>query len=213
MKTYLLEAKNPEIIRTIHEVLLKSPRLEFVFLDDDPAKHGTFFYGFPIVGGLDLAVQLKEHDAKFVNLISDSPNIRHETTNKVLKEGGVLDNLIHPDVDLSMVKIGVGNCIQAGAVLQADVSIGDNTSIHARAFIGHSSQVGDSVIIAHGATISKHCIIDDECFIGINATILPYANIGKGVTIGAGTIVSGDISDYSCVLNNSTRIIKTDPRL
>lgn len=210
MKIYLLEAKNPETIRTIHAVLLRTPNLEFVFLDDDATKHGTSFYGFPIVGGLDLAAQIKEHDVKFVNLISDSPHIRRENTNKIIKAGGSLDNLIHPDIDLTMVKVGVGNYIQATAILQADAAIDDNTSIHAGAFVGYSSQIGNSVIIAHGATISKHCRIGDECFIGINATILPYANIGKGVTIGAGTVVSGDIPDYSCVLSNSTRIIKSN---
>lgn len=208
MKIYLLDAKNPETIRTLHAVLLNTSHLEFAFLDDDPTKHGTSFYEFPVVGSLDLIAQIKGPDIKFINLMSDSPHVRCEITNKVIKSGGTLDNLIHPDVDLSTVKMGIGNYIQTAVLLQAEVSIGNNTCIHARAFVGYGSQIGDSVIIAHGATVSKHCKVGDECFIDINATILPYANIGNGVTIGAGAVVSGDIPDHSLVLSNSARVIK-----
>ncbi|MBU4626638.1 transferase [Pseudomonas sp. BF61] len=210
MKIYLLDAKNPESIRTLHAVHLKTPHVEFAFLDDDLAKHHTSFYGTPIVGALDLVAQLKGPDTKFVNLMSDSPYVRHEVTKKVIKTGGALGNLIHPDVDLTSVKMGIGNYIQAAVFLQMEVSIGNNSCIHARAFVGYRSHIGDSVIIAHGATVSKHCKIGDECFIGINATILPYANIGNGVTIGAGAVVSGDIPDDSLVLSNCAKVIKNN---
>ncbi|WP_449106425.1 DapH/DapD/GlmU-related protein [Pseudomonas mohnii] len=207
MKIYLLGAINPETIRTANAVQVTNSNIEFALLDDDPAKHGTIFYGFPIVGGLDLINQLKGPDVKFVNLIIDSPHVRHEITDKVIASGGSLGNLLHPDLDLTMINIGSGNYIQEAVTLQAEVSIGENTSIHTGALIGHGTKIGNSVIISHGATISEHCRIGDECFIGINATVLPHADIGKNVTISAGTVARGDIPDNSLVLSNSTTFI------
>lgn len=44
-------------------------------------------------------------------------------------------------------------------------------------------------------------------FIGTNIIIMPGCNIGKGVIIGAGSVVRGKIPDYSIVIGNPGRII------
>jgi sugar O-acyltransferase (sialic acid O-acetyltransferase NeuD family) len=209
LKIFLLGAANPESIRMIRSAQRAVADLEFAFLDNDPAKHGTDFYGFPVVGGLERIAELKGENVKFVNLITGSTLVRFETTLQIVKAGGVLANFIHPGIDLSMTHVGVGNYLQDGVILQAQVHLGDNSSIHMGALIGHETRIGNSVFIAHGVSVSGCCEIGDGTFIGTNASILPRVKIGCWVTIGAGAVVTKDIPDYSVAVGNPARVIKT----
>lgn len=209
MKVYLLGAANPESIRMIAAAQRATAGLEFAFLDNDPAKQGSLFYGFPVVGGLDQVARLKGDNARFVNLITGSTLTRYETTRQMVEAGAVLGNFIHPGIDLTMTQIGVGNYLQDGVILQAEVSLGDNSSIHMGALIGHETHIGHSVFIAHGVSVSGCCEIGDGTFIGTNASLLPRVKIGRWVTIGAGAVVTKDVPDYSVVVGNPGRIIKT----
>ncbi|MBV7568655.1 MULTISPECIES: NeuD/PglB/VioB family sugar acetyltransferase [unclassified Pseudomonas] len=211
MKVYLLGAANPETIRMIQAVQRSVPNQEFAFLDNDPAKQGTLFYGIPVVGGLDRVAELKGDDVRFVNLITGSTTTRYQTTCQIVEAGGQLGNFLHPAIDLTMTRMGVGNYLQEGVILQAEVSIGDNSSIHMGALIAHESHVGNSVFIAHGVSVSGCCEIGDGTFIGTNASILPRTRIGRWATIGAGAVVTKDVPDYAVVVGNPGKVIKTNP--
>jgi acetyltransferase-like isoleucine patch superfamily enzyme len=69
------------------------------------------------------------------------------------------------------------------------------------------------VFIAHGVSVSGCCYIGDGTFIGTNSTILPRISIGKWATIGAGTVVTKDVPDYSVVVGNPGRVIKVNEQL
>ena len=50
--------------------------------------------------------------------------------------------------------------------------------------------------------------VGDNCWIGEKTTILPGVNIGKGCVIGAMSVVTKDIPDYSIAAGNPARVIK-----
>lgn len=209
MKIYLLGAANPETIRMIRAVERSAPQVCFAgFLDNDPNKKNTDFHGYPVLGGLELVASLAGQDVGFVNLITGSTRVRHETTRQILAAGGRLTNFIHPGIDLTMTRLGVGLYLQEAVVLQAEVEVGDNTSIHMAGIVGHESKIGHSVFIAHAVSVSGACSIGDGSFIGTNATILPRTKIGKWVTVGAGAVVTKDVPDLAVVVGNPARIIK-----
>lgn len=212
MKFFLLGAANPETIRMIRAIRSRDPN--FIvggMLDNDISKQGAGFFGIPVVGGLEKVGELASESTRFVNLITGSTRERHETTSRILASGGALGNFIHPSIDLHMVRIGVGHYIQEGVVIQADVSLGDNTSIHTSAIVAHESTVGKSVFIAHAVSISGCCSIGDGTFIGTNASILPRVKIGRWVTVGAGAVVTKDIPDYAVVVGNPARVLRIEP--
>lgn len=212
MKIYLLGASNPETIRMVRAVERSTPNLKFMgMLDNDIGKHNQDFYGLPVLGGLELVPTLASADVGFVNLITGSTRVRHETTKKIIENGGNLANFIHPTIDLTMTKIGVGVYLQEAVILQAEVSLGDNTSIHMGTIIGHESKIGNSVFIAHAVSISGCCSVGEGTFIGTNASILPRVKIGKWVTIGAGAVITKDVLDGSVVVGNPGRVIKSNP--
>jgi sugar O-acyltransferase (sialic acid O-acetyltransferase NeuD family) len=215
MKLYLLGAANPETIRMVRAVQRSVPNVEFELLDNDPAKQGTVFHGLPVRGGVgDVPALLAHasqhgHQVGFVNLITGSTRTRMETTRQIVAHGGALSNFIHPGIDLTMTKLGVGNYLQEGVILQAEVSLGDNSSIHMGTLVGHESRIGHSVFVAHGVSISGCCEIGDGTFVGTHATVLPRIRIGRWATIGAGAVVTKDVPDYAVVVGNPARVIKT----
>jgi sugar O-acyltransferase (sialic acid O-acetyltransferase NeuD family) len=211
MKLYLLGAANPETLRMLAAVQRSMPNLQVGgFIDNDPDKVGTLFYGHPVLGGIEQVPALAaDPDAAFVNLITGSSRARYETGRALVQAGARLTNFIHPNVDLTMTSLGVGNYIQEAVILQAGVSVGDNSSLHMAAIVGHESSIGHSVFIAHAVSISGCCRIGDGCFIGTNATILPRVTIGRWATVGAGAVVTRDVPDCAVVVGNPGRVIKT----
>lgn len=146
----------------------------------------------------------------------------------VIFETGVL--VFHPE------NIELGNNIYIGhyAILKGYyknlMSIGDNTWIGQNCFF-HSAggiTIGKNVGIAPAVKIltSFHgeegtekpilfsdlefveVIIGDDADIGIGTIILPGVNIGRGVQIGAGAVVTRDIPDYAVAVGNPAKVIR-----
>lgn len=194
----------------IGSVSRANPNVEFAFLDNNPAKKGTLFFGVPVIGGSERVPELKGPHARFVNLITGSTALRYETTCQLVEAGAKLGNFIHPGIDLSMTRVGLGSYLQEGVIMQADVWLGDNTSISAACVIGHEGRIGHSVFMAPGVSIAGCVEIGDGTFIGINATILPRLRIGRWATIGAGAVVTRDVPDYAVVVGSPARVIRSN---
>ncbi|MEG0961936.1 MAG: gamma carbonic anhydrase family protein [Lachnospiraceae bacterium] len=119
-----------------------------------------------------------------------------------------------------------------GAIVQGDVTLGENCSVwfHAviRAEAGSASigkdtniqdnavihvdhnaniLIGNQVTIGHGAIVHG-CTIGDNTLIGMGAIILNHAVIGKNCMIGAGTLVTQNtiIPDNSLVIGNPGKV-------
>lgn len=97
------------------------------------------------------------------------------------------------------------NCID-------EVKIGNNVMIAARCYIGDAehSFSNISMSISQQKIVSKGPIsIGDDSWIGIGSTILPNVKIGKHCVIGANSVVTKDIPDYSVAVGNPAKVIKT----
>lgn len=213
MKVVFLGANNPETGRMIKAVERDQPNFKvFGFIDNDPKKKGSEFLGYPVFGGFEVLEEILENDVYFVNLITGSTKTRYETSLYMKTKGCRFTNFIHPSVDLTMVKIGTGNYIQEGVIIQADAEIGNNCSIHIGAIVSHEVKMGNSVFVAHACSISGCVNIGDGAFVGTNSTVLPRLQIGKWATIGAGAVIVKDVPDYATVVGNPGKIIKvSDP--
>lgn len=55
---------------------------------------------------------------------------------------------------------------------------------------------------------NKKVVIGNDVWIGMNVTILPSVKIGNGAIIGAGSVITKDVPDYSVVVGNPARILK-----
>ncbi|OLN94019.1 putative acetyltransferase [Colletotrichum chlorophyti] len=59
-----------------------------------------------------------------------------------------------------------------------------------------------------GPESGKPITIGEDCWLGGNVIVLPGVTIGKGVTVGAGSVVTKDVPDYVCVVGNPARVVK-----
>jgi acetyltransferase-like isoleucine patch superfamily enzyme len=103
--------------------------------------------------------------------------------------------------------------------IQKDVIIGADTRISSHTFICSGVDIGSNCFIGHGVMftndkfdaplakwIMRKTIVKNNVRIGSGATILPV-NIGEGVIIGAGAVVTKDVPDFSVVVGNPGRIL------
>ena len=204
-KLILLGANNPEAARQAR-ALMKCGAVHIEgFLDNDAAKHGTDFCGFPVFGGFEVLPEWIRRGVEFVNLITRDTRTRHQTTRVMIRAGAKLGQFIHPSVDLTDVQLGLGSYIQQDAILQAAVRLGHNCSVSAGAIINHECSDGDSVFLAPGANLCGKITVGDGVFVGASSVVLPRLTIGAWSTIGAGAVVSQDVSPGAVMVGNPAR--------
>lgn len=123
--------------------------------------------------------------------------------------------------------IGVGCNIEKGAELQENIKLGDYACIGVKCLVSNYTEIGEHVMMGPecliytrnhqfdtsekkyvGYTEYKKVIIEDNVWIGARCIILPGVKIGKGSTIGAGSVVTKDIPPYSVAAGNPASIIK-----
>lgn len=117
-------------------------------------------------------------------------------------------------------RFGSGRCI----------ALGDNSDIGMDALILGSATIGRNVMMgprciliatthAHhdpgvpmntqGWAPERPIVIEDDVWIGAAAIVLPGCRIGRGSIVGAGSVVTKDVTPYSMVGGNPARVLRT----
>lgn len=78
--------------------------------------------------------------------------------------------------------------ILAGALIQANVTLGDFCIINTGAIIEHNCTIGKGTHLAPGAIVLGDCKIGDFCFIGANATVIQGSVVPDRTFIKAGSV-------------------------
>lgn len=117
------------------------------------------------------------------------------------------------------VEMGEGTFSNIGMMItnkndgEIRVCIGNNVSIAPNVtFISDSCANNgkkiNSISYIKKLTKTQKIIIEDEVWIGANVTILPGIKVGKCSVIGAGSIVTKDVPEYSIVAGIPAKVIK-----
>ena len=131
--------------------------------------------------------------------------------------------LIEP-LNIYGCSIGDNTFIGPFVEIQKDVKIGKNCKIQSHSFICELVTIGDNTVVAHGVmfindlfatgkpangnkNLWKSTTIGNNVSMGSNATILPV-NICNDVVIGAGSVVTKDITESGIYVGNPARKIK-----
>lgn len=72
----------------------------------------------------------------------------------------------------------------------------------------HTREKGLWFLQTEANNVEKDVIIEKDCWLGMNVILLPGAHIGRGATIGAGSVVTKEIPPYAIAVGNPARVIK-----
>ncbi len=145
-------------------------------------------------------------------------------------EAGIVDvefgkevTVIEP-ANLYGCRIGDGCFIGPFTEIQRNVTIGRNTRVQSHAFVCELVEIGDDCFIGHGVMFINDIFssggpargdktkwlvtrIGNQVSIGSNATVLPV-RIADGVVVGAGAVVTRDITRRGIYAGNPARLIR-----
>ena len=140
---------------------------------------------------------------------SDNGYARLEISNYLELLNLVPYSIISPNAYVATTAtIGTGCQIMPGALIHHFASIGNQCVINSNSTIDHESVIGHGVHIMGSAAIAGRVNIGDYSSIGTNATILPDITIGKACIIGAGSVVTKNVPDYSVYVGIPARFLK-----
>ena len=116
--------------------------------------------------------------------------------------------------EFSSIKIGLNASFNANVMINArgkgKITIGNNVLIGPNVVLrssNHSFKTTQKSIMEQGMTQGE-IIIHDDVWIGSNAVILPNCEVGNGVIIAAGAVVTSNIDPYSIVGGVPAKLIK-----
>ncbi len=127
-------------------------------------------------------------------------------------------------VNIYEAKIGKNCFIGPFTEIQKDVEIGDNCKIQSHSFICELVKIGNDCFISHGVMFINDTFasggpaggdknkwqrtnIGNHVSLGTNSTILPV-NICDDVVIGAGSVVTRDITEPGIYVGNPAKRLK-----
>lgn len=131
--------------------------------------------------------------------------------------------IVHPS-NIYGCKIGDNTFVGPFVEIQKNVNIGSNCKIQSHSFVCELVTIGNNCFIGHGVmfvndtfakggpaqgdkSLWKHTFISDDVSIGSNSTILPV-KICKNVVIGAGAVVTKDITKSGVYAGNPAKLLK-----
>ena len=148
-----------------------------------------------------------------------------------LKKAGIADSVVFgagvtvvEPVNMYGCNIGDNSFVGPFVEIQKDVKIGARCKIQSHTFICELVTIGDDCFIGHGVmfindlfsegspaqgdkTKWKNTVIGNKVSIGSNATILPVT-ICDGVVIGAGAVVTKNITQPGIYAGNPARLLR-----
>ena len=88
-----------------------------------------------------------------------------------------------------------------------DILHGTNIMIHPNARVGSRVGIMHDVVVGTGGRGDEAPIIEDDVFIGVGAKILGGIRVGKGATIGSGSVVVSDVPEGATVMGVPARVM------
>jgi sugar O-acyltransferase (sialic acid O-acetyltransferase NeuD family) len=177
-------------------------------IDDNKGKHGTKWYGHPVLGGVERLPELKAQGTIHAVVAVGDNLARAKLAEEAVQAGLRLATVIHPRaIIIEGAVIGEGSVILADAHIGADCSLGINVLISVRGLVAHDCIVGDHCQVGPGAMLAGHVRLGDHSLIGMGASVLPGVSVGKNSIVGANAAVLDDVPESQTVVGVPARSI------
>jgi UDP-N-acetylbacillosamine N-acetyltransferase len=176
------------------------------FLDDDPVKDGTTFFGAKVLTWDRLGPQRETWSDVAVALGVGDNAARQRCFERVLAAGGELATLVHTSAIVApSARIGTGTVVMALVAVNADAAVGEGTILNTGSVVEHECTLGRFVHLSPNVALGGNVSIGDRTHLGLGAVALPGVRIGSDVRVGAGAVVNRDAADGLTVVGVPAR--------
>jgi sugar O-acyltransferase (sialic acid O-acetyltransferase NeuD family) len=174
------------------------------YLDDDAARLGQSYIGYPVLG--KVADARRYPNAWFIVGVGD-PRARKALAEAVQSYNVNWANLISPTVRIHHSnKIGHGVMIGRYTDLTVGCTIGNHVMLNIHVVLGHAVEVGDYSVVSPNVTINGEGTIGTVSYIGSNAFVRNL-HVGDYSTVGAGSVVVKEVPDDCVVAGVPAKVI------
>ncbi len=194
--------------KVIADILLQNGEYKICGLIDKNMQNG--FWGIPVLGNDDSLEDIYRRGLTDCAVVAlGNGRLRESITKRILDIGYRTIRVISRYAVLSSrCKIGEGTVIMPGAVINAEVEIGDGCIINTNASVDHEVKIGEYTHVAPGCAISGSVEIGRQCLIGTGSRIVDKIRIADYVTVGAGAAVVSNINVACTVVGIPARVLK-----
>ena len=176
------------------------------FIDDDESRWGNETDGYKILGGCEY---LKTLGDVYAVCAVGSARIRKAIIEKLEDSSVRFATLIDPSVLMSgTVEIGEGTMICAGNILTVDIKIGRHVIINLDCTVGHNTIAEDFVTLYPSVNVSGNVHLGECSEMGTGAQIIQGRTIAENTIVGAGAVVTKDITESGTYVGSPARKIK-----
>lgn len=181
-------------------------------VDADARLAGSTVLSVPVVGGDEELRRLHAEGVRhaFVGIASLADTRDNKAVfDRVRALGFEIINVIHPSaVVADSVRMGAGNRIFGGVVINPESVLGDNVVINTGAVVDHECRVEDHAQVAPGAQLAGNVHVGEGSIVGIGATVIQGVRIGRYAMVGAGAVVIREVPDHATVVGVPARPIE-----
>lgn len=165
--------------------------------------------GKPVVGNDTDLTTFFARGIRHIFIAIGNNSLRHSLFNQAISIGFEPVNIISRHAVISpRAHLGKGICIMAGAVVNVNTTIGDNSIINTRCSIDHDCEIGKSSHIAPGVTLSGRVKSGEGVHIGTGASVIDGITLGDWAYIGGGALVVKDIPPRVLAYGVPARVIR-----
>ena len=176
------------------------------FIDDNINSWNKIINGYQIIGGMDLLETLPLDT--YVVIAIANYNLKKKIVNKINNKFKFA-TIIDPKVYIhDYMTIGEGTIIYEGAIITANIQVGNHVIISPKCGIGHDSIIKDYVSLLWNVNISGNDVIEEGVMMGSGSIIIQGKKIGKGSIIGAGAVVIDDIDSFTTAVGVPAKVVK-----
>ncbi|AMR26884.1 hypothetical protein A0257_07045 [Hymenobacter psoromatis] len=199
-----------EVLEVIYQA---DNKVKLAFYDDlTPDAPALLFGRYPVLRTPAAAGQWLAQNPRFA-LGTGRPQTRRLLAHQLRQAGGILTSTLSPRATIGVfgTTLGPGCNIMSGAVLTADITLGEGVLVNLNCTIGHDVVVGNYCELSPGVHLSGHVALGPNCVLGTGAVVLPGVRIGANSVIGAGSVVTKDIEPDSVAVGIPAKVIGKVP--
>ena len=172
---------------------------------------GETDHGYSILGSFDDLFSQNIKGKSFLLTMGDN-HIRASLTQRILDLGGEIPSLIHHTAVISVFATihPVGVYISPFTYVQADSYIGQGSVLLSHVNISHTTRIGQYCFVAGGSHIGAYTEMEDFVFVGqgVLSISAKVKKIGKDAFIGAGSLLTHDVSAGTKVMGRPAKMIE-----